>query len=716
MDNLELFTTPYGRDAAALLRERISAAKADDPLAPVAVVVPTNYVGVSTRRLLASGELGPITAPGNGIAGLTLLTVYRLAELLGAPRLAAAGRRPVSTPVIATAVRGVLADDAGVFGPVREHPSTEEALVRSHRELSELRPASLDTLAAQSRRAWDVVRIHRAVRDRLADDWFEEADLMAAACDAVADGSSVVADLGTVFVYLPQDLSLPAADLLRTVAQVAPVEVIAARTGASDADADVDRTLRRVGLEPPATREADPPVATRIVSVSDAEEEVRSAVEAVIAAAREDATALERMAVCYPSPEPYARIVAEQLTAAGIAFNGRAVRPLADRLLGRWLLDLLALPDERYARPAVTSLLAEAPVRTGHGRPVPSGAWERISRDAGVVRDRAEWTDKLRRYADTHRAEADTEAASEGCREWLVERLRRDADHADALCGFLGGLFDDLTRAQRLTRWSKLVAWCHDAIGRYLGGERAHERWPEVEREAAERVEASLDRLAGLDAVEAATDLRVFRRTLQLELDDDLGRVGDFGHGVLVGTPSAALGVDLDVVIVLGLAEGVFPTRPREDSLLPDAERRPVADELRPRAVTCAAASNGRRRGGCWTPSRRCAATTPTSRGRCRAPPRGSSRSPRSPAGCTTSRSRRPGRSTGCGRSLTAEACRSPATRSSPVTTRCAVVSSWRPPGATMPSPASTATSATCAVSCRPRSTGSCRPRSSRRG
>jgi hypothetical protein len=96
---------------------------------------------VSTRRLLASGELGSITNRGVGIAGLNLLTVYRLAELLGAPRLAAGGRRPVSTAVIAAAVRRVLAADPGIFAPVREHPSTEEALVNSYRELSELRPA-----------------------------------------------------------------------------------------------------------------------------------------------------------------------------------------------------------------------------------------------------------------------------------------------------------------------------------------------------------------------------------------------------------------------------------------------------------------------------------------------------------------------------------------------------------------------------------------------
>ena len=133
-----LVTTAYGRAAAQALHEQLVRAKADEPLTPVTVVVPTNSVGVATRRLLASGELGPITSRGSGVVGVTFLTVYRLAELLAAPVLAAAGRRPVSTPVVAAAVRGALAEAPGLFAPVAEHPATEEALAAVHRELSDL--------------------------------------------------------------------------------------------------------------------------------------------------------------------------------------------------------------------------------------------------------------------------------------------------------------------------------------------------------------------------------------------------------------------------------------------------------------------------------------------------------------------------------------------------------------------------------------------------
>ena len=91
------------------------------------------------------------------------------------------------------------------------------------------------------------------------------------------------------------------------------------------------------------------------------------------------------------------------------------------------------------------------------------------------------------------------------------------------------------------------------------------------------------------------------------------------------------IGLDLDLVIVLGLAEGIFPAPVRDDSLLPDHEREAAADELplrrarvRPRApraagrrwrdastscsayraATCAAAPNACRRDGCSTSRR----------------------------------------------------------------------------------------------------------------
>jgi hypothetical protein len=578
---IELTPVPYGPAASRALHAAVVAAKAGDPLAPVTVVVPTNYVGVAARRLLGSGALGRVTDGGDGVAGVTFLSVHRLAELRGAPTLAAAQRRPVSTPVLAAAVRAVLADAPGRFRPVAEHPATEAALVAAHRELSTLDDDALDALARTGPRAADVARISRRVRATLAADWYDERDLVDAAAAEVAAGVPMLADLGAVVVHLPQELSRPAATLLRAVSVQQPVAIVAGVAGDVRADAPVRGALTRLDLALPEVGAAESPVATRVVSTSDPDDEVRAVVRLVVDAVR-DGVPLERIAVLYGAPEPYARLVHEQLQAAGIPHNGAAVRTLADSALGRGLLGLLALPDHDFQRHDVMRLLATTPVhRTG--RQVPSAAWERISRIAEIVRGADQWQQRLGRHAGIVEHELEAERAVTD-REPRPQRHERDLAHTRELQEFVATLVRDL-RVDPNASWRDLAEWAERLVHEHLAPESRRASWPEAEQQAGEKIDAALARLAGLDAVEASPGVDVFRRTLELELDADLGRVGRVGEGILMGHVALGLGLDLDRVFVCGLAEGLFPTRVHDDSLLPDADRRATDGALPLRAT-----------------------------------------------------------------------------------------------------------------------------------
>src|SRR5690606_16316661 len=101
--------------AFAVLGELVAGAKRSDPLAPTAVITPTNAAGVAARRWL--GRHG-------GVAAVEVTTLARLAESLAGPELARAGRRPVSTPIVELALRDLLAADPGGFRAVAQHPST----------------------------------------------------------------------------------------------------------------------------------------------------------------------------------------------------------------------------------------------------------------------------------------------------------------------------------------------------------------------------------------------------------------------------------------------------------------------------------------------------------------------------------------------------------------------------------------------------------------
>ncbi len=580
----------YGSPAAEALRSAISAAKGDGPLTPVTVVVPSNYVGVATRRLLASGVLGSVCGTGIGVAAVSFLTVYRMAELLGSSPLSGAGRRPVSTPVIAAALRAALAERPGIFSPVAGHAATEAALIAAYRELRDLSNGALDALARRSDRAGDVVRLHRSTRTRLESDWYDEEDLIDGAIETLRSNESAIRSLGAVVVYLPERLSRHGGMLLKTVGELGDLAVLAGTTGDARADAEVELSVRRIAGEGIGARPADiEPMAvidaerTRIVTVSDCDEEVRVAVRAVVDAARAG-TPLDRIALLHASPEPYARLAHEQLASAEIPVNGAAVMMLTARVAGRTLLQLFELPESGFRREDVFAWLAGARLRRDGGA-IPVTAWERLSRDAGVVGGRRDWDLRLATLADDLDAKATRDEADPDAPEWRAERSRESAARARDLRAFVLGLVDDLAEAAAGPRaWGERVAWARRHLQNLFGSERRRTTWPVAEQKAAERVERALDRLACLDAVEEKVALDVFTRTIELELEADLGRVGRMGEGVLVGSISMGIGLDLDLVVILGLAEGLFPSPTRDDSLLPDHEREATGDELPLRA------------------------------------------------------------------------------------------------------------------------------------
>ena len=333
---------------------------------------------------------------------------------------------------------------------------------------------------------------------------------------------------------------------------------------------------------------AQPPPADKfeIVTASDADEEVRAAVRAVVDAVRAG-TRLDRIALLHASPEPYARLSHEQLAAAGLRTNGAAVVPLS-AARGRSDAARAAGPPGRGLPP--TGRVRLAGVGAGPGRQPPPCAGHRAGSDSHA---RPRWwraaatgtasspswpsspTAAPPRRSPTTRSPSGGSSASE-----------REARRARELRAFVLGVIDDLARAAaQPRRWSEHAEWARGWLARLLGSAERRQGWSDVaEVKAAERVERALERLAALDDAEGPVPLDVFARTLTIELDDDLGRVGRFGDGVLVGSVEMGLGLDLELVVILGLAEGSFPATVRDDSLLPDHERAVVGGELPLRA------------------------------------------------------------------------------------------------------------------------------------
>lgn len=567
---IEVNATLYGREAVRLLAEQMSELKRDDRLAPVTVVVESNYTAVAARRALAA-------RPG-GIANVTFVTMRRLAQRLGEGRLAAAGRRPASPPVIAAAIRTVLHEEPGVFAPVADHPATEQAIATAYRELRAVPESALEAVAECSARASDVVRICRLAYARLARDWHDEEDLLDAAVEALVGPHSP--QIEPVIVHLLPAMTAREGDLVQALSTRSPILVNIGLTGDAGVDADHTSSYQRLGIAVPDPGAIPSPCATRIISASDPDDEVRAAVRLVTEWMAEGVR-LGRVALVYANQDPYGRLVQEQLTAAGIPFNGTPVRAIGDMLFGRTLRATLALPDLGYRRSDVLGVLTDAPV-LDEEEYIPSRAWERLSRRAGVVGG-DDWTPRLTVLANTERRRAELD--DEEGHDLRADQRRRDADRAEALARFVARLRIYLDQGTEARSWGEFVSWTTGLIRAYLGDERRRTSWPEDEQGAAQRIEEALGRLAGLDALDGpAPTLEVFRRALDCELDADPPRAGRAGVGVLVGHVSVASGLVFDRLVMLGMSEGRFPPRRLEDSLLPDTERAVAEGYLRLRA------------------------------------------------------------------------------------------------------------------------------------
>ncbi|WP_328992675.1 PD-(D/E)XK nuclease family protein [Kribbella sp. NBC_01245] len=560
---IQVETTPYGAAALSRLRDVVAGVKRDDPMTPVTLLLPSNTAGLIARRQLAA-DLG-------SVAGLYLATLPRLAEQLAAAGLAP--RRPATRPIVAATWRAILSKDPGVFAAVADHPATIQALASAHQELRDLSDDALTAVGQASGLGPDLVRLHRQVTSTLHTEWYDVTALLRAAADRARREPAVVAELGALVLYLPQELTQAEAGFVEALTGSADLTVIVGLTDVRRADRTVRRSLERIGLAPPESATRNRPVATEVLNASDADDEVRCVVRDVVATLAD--TPAHRIAVLYSAPAPYARLLHEQLAAARIEVNGPGTRPVHERAVARTLLEVLALVDHDLPRAEVFRALANAPSRDFEGNRIPVPQWERLSRAAGVIRGE-DWAERLGRFAEAERRVATQELEAEDPRPAAVEMASRNAETARRLHVFAVELRRRLLETAGLTSWSELANGVLDLFHALLDLTSL----PVEEQYAAIAVEASLRGLSTLDELGTPASLSVLRDVLDLELQQSLPRVGTFGTGVLVAPISASIGLAVDTVYVLGLAEDLYPGRIHEDALLPQRVRDAAAPEL----------------------------------------------------------------------------------------------------------------------------------------
>ena len=554
---------PYGEPAFSALVAMIDEAKKTDPLAPVTVIVPSNYTGLSLRRRLGSAS---------SVVNIRFLVLPRVAELLGSPRLAK-NKLPLTAWHRAEAVRAVLIGHRGILESVSDHPATESALTATFRDLRLASEVTLNQIARSSDKNAQLVTLFRRFRE-LTKNAFDLEDLAEAATEAVRDGSAALGDLGRLLLYLPRSLSPAETAFIEQFMRREAIDIILGQTfdaGADRASAELAERLK-IGPQPVANA-GKPPTATAVLRTIDAEEEVRSVVRLSLDAAS-NGTPLYRIGVLFGSSELYAPLLQEQLTAAEIPFNGPPFRPLASSVAGRLLIGMLKLPDSNFRREAVMDWLTSGPIiqtnsGPNQGRWIPGHRWDQISRDAGIVGGVRQFSRRLQAWAEREGRQPSDATAATGLGAFLEELERRLQTPASA-------------------SMSDLVRWALGLLDRFLGSESAATGWEndseleayqEIRRrlESAASAESLWDNQSGSDS--SAKNLsrdesrQLLARLVEDALQDASGRLGRYGDGILIGSLKSARGMDFDHIFVLGMVEGAMPAPTREDPLIPDRQR-----------------------------------------------------------------------------------------------------------------------------------------------
>ncbi len=602
---------PYGGSAFSALAHTVRKVKEVDPFSPVTIVVDRGGLALSVRRRLA--------AVPPGLVHLRCTTWTRLAAELAQGWLSVGGRTVASSAVELEAVRAALGEETPPhLAGALDQPATLRALVRTFRDLASVPEASLQALAAQSPRTADVVGVVRRVRVALAGCVGPAELLDAATAEVEREPVRAAAVCGAVAVYLPRRIGPPELELVEALGGCTDVAVIVGTTGDAAADAAGRELLARLsaraggaptvvgGSGETAAAETDPtevPVPTWVRSAPSADAEVLVALRHLMGRNAEGVP-LERMALLHSGASPYRQLVHDAVAGAGIPAHGGSERPLSSTVAGRALLGALGLADHDWRRDDVVAWLASAPL-LHRGQLIPAAESDALSVEAGIVSGLAQWRERLVAHAATLRelarvrgmAGADDAAGDDGSGDAAEDgsrsarrtrRLEVEARRCDELRAFLEDVAERLGHVP--ASWEAWSEWAGRLLTDLLGSVAHRAGWPAEEVVSFDAVTEGLGRIGALDWLGGSPPSAMdFRTALTAELDAPAPGTARFGHGLLVGRVEEAVGLDLDVVCVVGMVDGAFPAHQGDDVLVPDRERERVGAEVPLRAVDAAA-------------------------------------------------------------------------------------------------------------------------------
>lgn len=509
----DIWSFATAADALRALADAVAEAQKGGPLQPVTVIAPSRVSAMDVAHYL-----GRVGNGGRGSTGVRALTLRDLAGEIASADGQLPGRTPLPAVVREGAITAVLTEAPGLFSEVAHQPATARAIAKTSSLLDAVCPDQLQELPQLVR---EVARVHRKAAEIVAARWFTEHDLYSAATAALTSPQAR-RRLGAVFGF---QLSQHAVDPSAIAFQQA-----------------LEQHAGLVHLTAAATLSPG----EKLLSASDPDDESRAVVR-LVAHHLADGVPGHRIGVFYSAAEPYRALLSQRLAEAGLEFVGTSAHGLADAAIARGVTRLLSLDPAAPDLRIILDVMSQGSLNWAGG-PLPSSAvCERLHASPPAE------------------AEEPEDSSTADLPDFETKR-QQDYARFTEFCAVLG---ERLTSVFGAGSWAQVSGELTAFVSEFFAPRSATER-PE-QAEARQEILEVIRELELLHGVAPAPAAAAVRSTMEQGVASRRSWTGSSGSGLVLGTYDDGVGRDLDVVYVLGAADGLAPARVRENPLLPDA-------------------------------------------------------------------------------------------------------------------------------------------------
>lgn len=604
---LRLVTGPFHPTLESRLVDDLHALKSQHPQAALALIVPSDQLRLSLKRLLVKQH-------GLALLNVHILSFHQLALQLDGERRARGGlvggdrQIDLVTDVFFEHLlkhlgrRGIPHTEALCLDNLP--PGAWPALWASLRDVKDATVDSIMALRAVEEGQFTpedepklkgLFTLYAAIRDAASALRVGSPDDLAALVTEYVPESLFLRGLSGVWYYGSYDLTQTQLTLLETLAGSYPVTVyfpLEAAPGYAFAQQFLERYLYPMAgpAQVPSAPSSQPSPSDRVranvsVEVQHAvgvDDELTLVCKQILTLIESNGYCFEDIGVVGRTLAPYQSALARIFDQHRIPFVSSAVVPLLQQPAVKTLLHLAQLKSNGLHRPAVLDVVTSPWNRhvaqdTG-GLPPRPDLWRRAVQALGIIRGDAEW----RRLASFAQLESWPDERSDE-----VDAVPIDGAQLRMLWTCLSPLLDDLKTLPDSGGYAELTdAFCaladhhltlnlteHRSTDTTAQGEQA--------RDVTEALTAVFAQMRMLDRLELTVSWAEWAETFVHVLERSSCALTSSTHqGVQVLDAMAARGVGFRALFVIGMNEQVFPRGIQEDGFLRDRHRLILSETL----------------------------------------------------------------------------------------------------------------------------------------